>query len=144
MERLNPQEYIIECAMGDPALEKLGVYVKHGDVQPGAAFDVPIDADQILPAQRTKIVPVLYYELGTNYEDALEGQFIIGHFFRIDCRAEKYEKAEEIRQSLIATLRRGLDGESRLIRESSRFDAFEPNFGEKGFYRRIQEIVIEP
>ena len=138
-DRLNPQQYILESAKDDPALTKLGVVVndKHSDVQPGAAFDVPIDADQILPVKRTKIIPVIYYELGTNYEDALEGQTILDHVFRIDCRAEDYKDAEKIREAMVSCLRRG----GRLAREGSRFDAFEPGLG---FHRRIQEIAIEP
>ena len=148
-DRLNPQQYIIESATDDPALMDLGVNAKDGDVQPGAAFDVPIDADQILPAKRTRPVPVIYYELGTSYDDALEGQTILEHVFRIDCRAERkseegqnkslegYAKAEDIRKAMVDCLRRG----GRLAREGSRFDAFEPGLV---FYRRIQEIAIEP
>ena len=139
MERLSPQNYIVDCGKGDPVLEKLGVVVTedHSDIQPGAAFFVPIDADQILPAQRKKIVPVVYYELATNYDDALEGQTISEHVFRIDCRDKLYAKAEAIRAAMVNCLRRG----GRLAREGSRFDAFEPGLV---FYRRIQEIVIEP
>ena len=137
MERMSPQNYIVECGRGDPALMKLGVNSKHGDIQPGAAFDLPIDADQILPVKRTDIVPVVYYELGTSYEDALEGQTISEHVFRIDCRHKMYAQAEEIREAMVACLRRG----GRLAREGSRFDAFEPGLV---FHRRIQEIAIEP
>ena len=153
-DRLNPQQYIVDCAMNDPELKELGVVVTkdHSDIQPGAAFDLPIDADQILPAKRTKLIPVIYYELGTDYEDALEGQTIMEHVFRIDCRAlrqpkegphaplEGYAKAEGIRKALVACLRRG----GRLAREGSRFDAYEPGLGVHGTFRRIQEIAIEP
>ena len=138
-ERLSPQNYIVECGRGDLTLKDLGVEVteEKSDIQPGAAFDFPIDADQILPAKRAKIVPVIYYELGTNYEGAMEGQFIIDHTFRIDCRHKEYAKAEEIRAAMVACLRRG----GRLAREGSRFDAFDPGLV---FHRRIQEIAIEP
>ena len=137
MEHLTPQEYIAECGRNDPTLMALGVVVTddHSDIQPGASFDVPIDADQILPASR--IVPVVYYELGTIYEDALEGQIVMDHTFRIDCRHKKYEVAEKIRAAMVACLLRG----GRLAREGSRFDAFDPGLE---FHRRIQEVSIEP
>ena len=131
--RLEPGEYIQWCVYKDPTLFKLGVE----SAVPGIGIiEHQINPNtQIGPAFR--VDPIIYYELGTNYEGSVEGQFISDHTFRIDCRDKKYDIAERIRAATVACLQRG----GRLSREGSRFDAFDVSLQ---IHRRIQEISIEP
>ena len=132
MDRLDAQQYIAHCAANDAVLLTLGVE----RASPGAEVLIPIDRAAILPADRRK-GSIIYYELGTIYDSAIEGQFIIEHVFRIDCRSGEYDGAEAVRKAMIACLRRG----GRLAREGARFDAYD---SETQLYRRVQEIAIEP
>ena len=139
LQYLTPHEYIVQCGRDDPVLLALGVKVTadHSDIQPGiGVLDIPTDPNQQI-APLFRAVPVIYYELGTNYENAMEGDLILDHVFRIDCRDKLYKNAEAIRQAMLVCLRRG----GRLAREGSRFDAYDPALD---FHRRIQEINIEP
>lgn len=124
-----PHEYIVRV---------LGTVEGISATEPGVSVDDDVISLGGGDAQSdARMVSVVYAEVGTDYDDALEGQIILSHNFRLDFRHKDIAVAEAMRKAAIDALRRG----GRLAREGSRFDLYDaPTM----LHRRVQEIAVEP